>query len=167
VSAVRWGLCCREGDPLRVCGSTGGVLVGRTREYLELLHERFPDSELRTGDDGRLEFHTWVNERGERRRRPEGALRLLPVEPTGTRRVDGLSSVGHVCAFVEPTYPAPPVDLAEVWQEAGLALRSAAKVLGLKPSELSGLRVGSLRPDRAEDWDLLVERLRAAGEVQP
>jgi hypothetical protein len=142
--------------------------VPRSREYLEMLHARFPDSELVEGADGRLEFWTWVDPAtGQRRRRPEGALRLLPVEPTGTRRVDGLSSVGRVCAFVEPTYPAPPVDLAQIWQEAGLALRSAAKVLGLKPSELSALRAGALRPDRAEDWGLIVERLRAAVEVQP
>jgi hypothetical protein len=167
MSAVRWSLCCREGQPMLAHFHGEGCReVPRSREYLQFLHERFPDSELVEGSDGKLELHSWVDERGRRRSRPEGALRLLPVAPTGTRRIDRLSSVGHVCAFVEPTYPAPPVDLAQGWREAGLTLRSAAKVLGIKPSELSALRLGSLRPDRESDWNSIVERLQAAG-VRP
>jgi hypothetical protein len=149
---------------LRVCGSTGGMVVGRTREYLQRLHQIFPDSELVEGADGTIEFWTWVDPAtGQRRRRPEGALRLVSVEPVGKRTVDVSSTVGHVASVVEPVYPPPPVDLAAVWHEAGLVLRSAAKVLGLKPSELSGLRLGSLRPDRDSDWQVLVDRLQAAG----
>lgn len=80
---ISWGLCCREGDPLRVCGGAVGM-VARSREYLERLHQIFPDSELVEGADGRLEFWTWVDgATGQRRRRPEGAERPKPAaEPS-------------------------------------------------------------------------------------
>lgn len=77
---VQWACCCREGEPVLACGPNGSAEVPRDRAYLQRLHERFPDSELREGDGGRLELWTWVDTQGRRTRAPQSARRTLTIE---------------------------------------------------------------------------------------
>ena len=101
-------------------------------------------------------------------------MKLIPVAPIGTHR-----SVAFVCGprtselreIEEPTYPPSPrgAALRELRARDGahVTLGEAARLLGIRPSEVSSLELGRVTLS-AEDWDeaeRLIRELKARKEA--
>lgn len=86
-------------------------------------------------------------------------MKIIPVSPTGTRQ-----SLAFVCGVrtgglrevTEPVYPPSPRGAAlrelRAREGAHVTLGEAARLMGVRPSELSSLELGRATLS-AEDWD--------------
>lgn len=97
------------------------------------------------------------------------AYHLHAVAPVGTARaVAIICPPGEVREVNSPTYPNQGgVALRAARVAADLVLREAARLLGLRAVELSGLEVGRLAPDDPAAWGEWMRMLRPATGEEP
>lgn len=94
-------------------------------------------------------------------------MKILEVAPIGYMRGPAFVTREGGCTLEEierPVYPPSSrgATLRRLRIVSGLTLRESAAVLGLNPSEVSGLEFGSLDVS-AGDWGKLFDAIRAAG----
>ncbi|HMA26006.1 MAG TPA: helix-turn-helix transcriptional regulator [Solirubrobacterales bacterium] len=91
-------------------------------------------------------------------------IELDPIAPIGTREAAGFvyysDGSGEFRAWSEPTYPPHPEGerFRAARVAAGVSLRAAAKLLGLRPVDVSNLEQGRVVPRGG--WAALHERMK-------
>lgn len=101
------------------------------------------------------------------KRKAKVSFLVIRVESTGLRQTTALVCTARGCE-VQPvtldTYPPSPRGerLRALRVELGLGLREAARALGVKASELSGLEFGRARLADEAEWDRAEAMIREA-----